>query len=142
MRMSRLGDVVSHAGPVVEVGLLVSMVVHVEVVLPEVVLRVDLVLVDILAHVDLSEDVSHFSVVVEGDGGEWLEVIWVHCSSLAHSIVLALLGTLSLALSIWRVDSEVETERDWVDKEVGSPAHATESAQRVASAHFLFFITN
>jgi len=119
---------VSHAGPVVEVGFLVAVVIRVVVVLPLVILHVDVVLVHVLSHVDLGEDILQLGVVMERDGREWVEVVGIDNLSLCHSCHLGILNSLIRLSLVRRVDAEVETNGDWVDKEVGAPAHAAESA--------------
>ena len=122
---------VSHTSPVVHVGFLVAVVVRVVVVLIRVVLQVDLVLVQVLAHVDLGEDVLQLGVVMEGDGRERVEVVGVDNLGLGHHVHLVLLsGLVSLGL-VGTVDADVDTKGDGVDKEVGAPAHAAESAKCV-----------
>jgi len=106
-------------------------VVGVVVILPLVVLRVDMVLIHILAHVDLSEDILELGVVVEGNGGEWVEVVGVDSFSLGHSVVFSLLlGLLSAGL-VRLVGAEVKGNSCGVDEEVGAPSHAAYGAHCV-----------
>ena len=121
----------SNTGPVIEVRFFVVVVVGVVVALPDVVLDVDLVAVEIITHVNISEDVLELGVVVEGHWCEWIEVVGVNGLRFGHFIPLFLFASLFLALCVGCVDTEVEANGAWVEKEVGAPAHFTESAQRV-----------
>ena len=114
------------------------MVVRVVVVLPLVVLHVDVVLVHVLAHVDVGEDILQFGVVVERDRREWIEVVGIDNLSFGHCSHLSIFNCLFRLDLVGLVDSKVDANGDGVDHEVGTPAHTTEGAQSVDSAHFLF----
>ena len=115
------------------------MVVGIVVVFPLIVLGIDVVLVDVLAHVDFGEDILELGVVVEGDRREWVEIVGINNLGLSHSIHLGYLRSLLLAGSIGLVRTDVKTKGDGIKEEVCAPAHASESAHCVRSAHFCFF---
>ena len=118
----------SDAGPVPDVRLLVAVIVRGEVVLPHVVLGVEMVLVDVMAHADVGEDVLEFGVVRERDRREWVEVVGVNGLGFADVGELFSKSGLGLACLTWFPSAEVHSYEGRVDKHVGSPAHATESA--------------
>ena len=125
----------SHAGPVVEVLLLVAMIVGIVVVLPQVVVGVDRLVVHVVAHVDLGEDVLELGVVMERNSREWVEVVGVDLRGLSHGVSIRLFLVFLLLGLVWRVDTEVGGDGGRVDKHVGAPAHAAERAHSVGSAH-------
>ena len=130
-----LGVLYSDRGPVVDVSLLATVVVGVEVALPHVVFDIDVVLVDVVPHVDVGEDVLQLRVVVEGDWREGVEVVGVDGLGLCHLLHLGVLSSLLLLRRVGLVGTDVESKGDWVDKEVGAPAHAAKGAHCVRSAH-------
>ena len=114
------------------------MVVGIVVVFPLIVLGIDVVLIDVLAHVDVGEDILELGVVVEGDRREWVEIVGINNLGLGHSVHLSLLRSLILTGLIGLVRTDVKTNGDGIKEEVCAPAHASESAHSVRSAHFCF----
>ena len=87
----------SYRNPVVKVCLLVAMVERVMVLLEPVVIDVHLVGVEVSSHLGISIHILQFWVVMEWNGGEWVEAIWVNCLVIVlHFKIILKLVKLSL----------------------------------------------
>ena len=90
--------------PVVKMLLLVSVVIGVMIALIPVVFDIHLVFVEVSSHSDSSIHVLQLWVVVEWNGGEWVEAVWVNFNICYLSIQVISLGLKSLFLPIGLTD--------------------------------------
>ena len=90
--------------PVVKMLLLVSVVIGVMIALIPVVFDIHLVFVEVSSHSDTSIHVLQLWVVVERNGGEWVEAVWINFNICYLSIYFISLVLKSLFFGTWLID--------------------------------------
>ena len=120
----------NHRDPVEGVCLLIVVIIRVVEQLVCVVLGIDLGLwIKVLEHGSFSISVFQLWIVVERNGGEWVEVVWINSLSFWHSLLVSNslgLGGTSRPLGVGEIDS---SEESWVQSHVGSIVHSSESGE-------------
>jgi hypothetical protein len=102
-------------------------IVRVVVVFPDVGILVESGLsVNVTTHVDVSENVLKFGVVVERNRSEGVEVIGVNFLSLAHSVPLEFLGSSGRVFVVRHDNLVDEKSNKRVGHKVSTIAHASE----------------
>ena len=113
----------SYRSPVIHVGLLVTVIIHVVVASPSIVIDIQVVGFKIVSHVEVSVHVFQLGVVVVWDRREWIEEIWINGLGWSHGLPLRLIGGFVVPLLPGHHNLVDKEEESWVDHQVSAPAH-------------------